>query len=54
VLVDASVIALVAILVQPGAGELDHPIAFESRKLSESKQNYNTIEREGLAMVYAL
>jgi hypothetical protein len=52
--VDASAIALGAILVQPGAGELDHPIAFASRKLSESEQNYNTTEREGLAMVYVL
>jgi hypothetical protein len=33
---------------------LDHPIAFARRKLSDSKQNYNMIEREGLAMVYAL
>jgi hypothetical protein len=52
--VDASAIALGAILAQPGAGDLDHPIAFASRKLSESEQNYNTTEREGLAMVYAL
>jgi hypothetical protein len=52
--VDASAIALGAILVQPGAGDLDHPIAFASRKLSYSEQNYNTTEREGLAMVYAL
>jgi transposase InsO family protein len=52
--VDASTIALGAILAQPGTGELDHPIAFASRKLSESEQNYNTTEREGLAMVYAL
>jgi hypothetical protein len=52
--VDASAIALGAILVQPGAGELDHPITFASRKLSASEHNYNTIEREGLAMVYAL
>jgi hypothetical protein len=34
--------------------DLDHPIAFGSRKLSESEQNYNTTEREALAMVYAL
>jgi hypothetical protein len=34
--VDASAIALGAILVQPGAGDLDHPIAFVSMKLSES------------------
>jgi hypothetical protein len=52
--VDASAIALGAILVQPREGDLDHPIAFASRKLSYSEQNYNTIEREGLAIVYAL
>jgi hypothetical protein len=52
--VDASAIALGAILVHPGAGDLDHPIAFARIKLSESEQNYNTMEREGLAMVYAL
>jgi hypothetical protein len=37
--VDASAIALGAIMAQPGAGELDHPIAFARRKLSESEQN---------------
>ena len=50
----ASAIALGAILAQPGAGDLDHPIAFTSRKLSDSEKKYNTTEREGLAMVYAL
>jgi hypothetical protein len=52
--VDASAIALGAILAHPGMGYLDHPIEFVSRKLSESEKNYNTIEREILAMVYAL
>jgi hypothetical protein len=52
--VDASAIELGAILAQPGAGDLDHLIAFVRRKLSDSEQNYNTIETEGLAMVYAL
>jgi hypothetical protein len=33
---------------------LDHLIAFPRRKLSDSEQNYNTTEREGLDMVYAL
>ena len=37
-----------------GEGELDHPIAFMSRKLSKAKKNYSTTEREGLAMVYVL
>jgi hypothetical protein len=34
--VDASHITLGAILAQPGAGELDYPITFSIRKLSES------------------
>jgi hypothetical protein len=34
--VDASAITLEAILAHLGTGELDHPIAFSSRKLSES------------------
>jgi hypothetical protein len=52
--VDASTIALGAIMAQPGIGELDHPIEFSRRKLSELEHNYNTTEREGLDMVYAL
>jgi hypothetical protein len=52
--VDASTITLGAILAQPGAGDLNHPIAFARRNLSESEKNYNTTERECLAMVYAL
>ena len=52
--VDASFIAFGVILAQPREGGLDHPIAFASRKLSSAERNYTTIEREGLAMVYAL
>ena len=52
--VDASAIALGAILAQPGVRDLDHPITFTRRKLSDSEHNYNMTEREGLAMVYAL
>jgi len=52
--VDASSIVLGAVLAQPGEGEIDHPIAFASRKLSTNKNNYTTTEGEGLAMVYAL
>ena len=40
--------------MQRGEGKLDHPISFASRKLSESEKQYNTTEREGLAMVYSL
>jgi hypothetical protein len=52
--VNASSIALGDVSAQLGIGEIDHPLAFSSRKLSTTKINYTTIEREGLAMVYAL
>jgi hypothetical protein len=52
--IDASAVVLGAILVQLGEGNLDHPIYFSSRKLSQDEHNYTTTEREGLAMVYAL
>ena len=52
--VDASSISLGVVLAQPGAGQIDHPISFASRKLSTAEKNYTTTEREGLAMVYAL
>ena len=51
---DASWIALGIILAQLGEGGIDHPIAFARRKLSSIERNYTTMEREGLAMVYAL
>ena len=52
--VNASSIALGIVLAQTCVGNIDHPIAFASRKLSTAEKNYTTIEREGLAMVYAL
>jgi hypothetical protein len=52
--VAASSITLDEILTQPGEGDIDHPIAFASRKLSIAEKNYTTTEREGLKMVYVL
>ena len=52
--VDASFMALGVVLEQPSVGEIDHPIDFTSKKLSKGEKNYNTTEREDLAMVYAL
>jgi hypothetical protein len=52
--VDASSIVLGEVLSQPREGDIDHPILFESRKLSIAENNYTTMEREGLEMVYAL
>ena len=52
--VDASSTILGVFLTQPGEGDMDHPIAYASRKLSFAERNYTMTEREGLAMVYAL
>jgi hypothetical protein len=52
--VDTSSIALGYVLAQSGVGDIDHPLAFASRKLSIVEINYTTTESEGLAMVYAL
>ena len=52
--VDASSIAIGVVLEQLGAGDIDHPLSFSSRKLSTTEINYTTTKREGLAMVYAL
>jgi len=52
--IDASKIALGAVLVQPGERNMDHPVYNASRKLSTVERNYTTIDREALAMVYSL
>jgi hypothetical protein len=52
--VDASSISLGAIFAQPREGNMDHPIYFARRKISQDEWNYTTIEREGLFMIYAL
>ena len=43
--VDAFGIALGAVLTQPGEGDIDHPIAYSSRKLSIVEKNYTMTER---------
>ena len=52
--VDACSIMLGVLLMQLGEGDLDHPIAYASRKMSFVERNYTTTEREGLAIVDAL
>ena len=52
--VDASGISLGAVLTHLRDGDIYHPAAFSSLKLSGAEHNYSTTEWEGLAMVYAL
>lgn len=52
--VDAYCIELGVVLAQQGPVEIDHPIEFASRELSNTEKNYRKMEREGLSMVYAL
>ena len=52
--IDASNFAIGAILAQPGEKNMDFPISYASRQLNSAEQNYTTIEREGLGMVYAV
>ena len=51
--IDASNFAIGPILAQPGEENMDFPISYASRQLNSAEQNYTTIEREGLGMVYA-
>jgi hypothetical protein len=41
-------------LAQNPTGKYDQPIVYASRLFNKTKQNYITIEKEALAMVYAL
>lgn len=52
--VDASFVTLGTILEQIGQGDINQPIAFSGHKLFDIENNYTTIEREGLTMVYSL
>ena len=51
---DASNIGIGAVLTQKGADDNEHPVAFASRKLKPQEQNYSVVEKECLAIVWAL
>ena len=52
--IDASGLEIGAILTQLGDDGMEYPIVYSNRKLNKAKRNYSKIEREALAMVFAL
>ena len=54
VYVDASNVAIGAVLSQKDDKNFDHPIYYASRQLVVAERNYSTIEREALGMVYSV
>lgn len=54
VYVDASNVAIGAVLNQKDEKGHDHPIYFASRQLVQAKHNYTITEREALGMIFSV
>ena len=54
VYVDASNVAIGAVLSQKDKKNFDHPIYYASRQLVAAERNYTTTEREALGMIYSV
>uniref|UniRef100_A0A3B3BUU0 Gypsy retrotransposon integrase-like protein 1 n=1 Tax=Oryzias melastigma TaxID=30732 RepID=A0A3B3BUU0_ORYME len=52
--VDASSVGAGAVLLQEDDEDIDHPVAYFSRKFNKHQQHYSTIEKEALALLMAL
>ncbi len=50
----ASLLVIGVMLFQNLLGKSDHPIMYASRLINKTKQNYSTIEKKALVMVFAL
>ena len=51
---DASNVGAGAVLIQENDNGVEHPVCFFSRKFNNYQLNYSVIEKEALALVWAL
>ena len=51
---DASDIGAGAVLLQEGEGGVEHPVCYFSRKFNCHQLNYSVMEKETLALIWAL
>ncbi len=52
--VDASAVGAGAVLLQDDKNGIDHPISYFSHKFNKHQFNYSTIEKEAIALLFAL
>ena len=52
--VDASDAGCGSVLVQEDQNNVDHPVAYFSKKFDVHQRNYSTIEKEALALILSL
>lgn len=52
--VDASHVGAGAVLIQEDAQSVEHPVSYFSHKFSKGQLSYSTIEKEALALLWAL
>lgn len=51
---DASDTGLAGVILQSDSDGFEHPITYASKKLTKTESNYSTIQREALAIIWAV